>query len=94
MMANPGLRLDVEGHTDNTGSDETNTKLSLQRAEAVRDYLVGQGLSAGSMAAKGLGKSVPVADNASPDGRQKNRRVEIILSGEAIGTQISSSSPR
>ncbi len=86
MMANPTLRLDIEGHTDNTGSDETNEQLSLERAESVRDYLAGQGVAAGSMTAQGLGRSVPVGDNATAEGRQRNRRVEIIISGEAIGS--------
>ncbi len=86
MMANQTLRLDIEGHTDNTGSDETNQQLSLKRAESVRDYLAGQGVSAGSMTAQGLGKSMPVGDNATSEGRQRNRRVEIIISGEAIGS--------
>ncbi len=86
MMANPTLRLEIEGHTDNVGSEDTNQKLSLARARSVKDYLAEQGVSAESMTAKGLGPSVPVADNTSPDGRQKNRRVEIIISGDAIGT--------
>ncbi len=86
MMANPTLRLEIEGHTDNTGSDDTNQQLSLKRSESVRDYLAGQGVSAGSMTAKGFGKSVPVGDNATEEGRHKNRRVEIVISGEAIGS--------
>lgn len=86
----PQLRLDIEGHTDSTGSDELNQRLSEQRAEAVQQYLANQGLEAGQLSAKGLGKSMPVADNATAAGRQKNRRVEIIVSGEVIGTQIGS----
>ena len=84
----PSLRLTIEGHTDNTGSAETNQAVSQQRASAVRDYLVKQGLDAGSLSAQGLGENNPVADNATDEGRQKNRRVEIIVSGQAIGTQI------
>jgi outer membrane protein OmpA-like peptidoglycan-associated protein len=62
--------------------------LSERRADGVRDYLVGQGLTADKVVAKGMGKAMPVADNATAAGRQKNRRVEIIVAGEVIGTQI------
>ena len=88
VLAHPGLNLEVEGHTDNVGSDEFNLKLSEQRAETVRTYLIEQGLSESSMTAKGLGKSLPVASNDTREGRQKNRRVEIIISGEVIGQKI------
>ncbi len=84
----PSLHLNIEGYTDSTGSDELNQKLSEQRAEAVQGYVIEQGLSAGSVTAKGLGKSLPVADNDTTAGRQKNRRVEIIISGEVIGEKI------
>ena len=84
----PSLRLTIEGYTDNTGSAEINQTLSGQRANAVRDYLVKQGLNAGSLSAQGLGTNNPVADNSTAEGRQKNRRVEIVVSGEIIGTQI------
>ncbi|HTD22643.1 MAG TPA: OmpA family protein [Terriglobales bacterium] len=84
----PQLKLTVEGHTDNTGSDEFNQTLSEKRASSVRDYLVVQGLTADSISATGLGKTDPIADNTTAAGRQKNRRVEIIVSGEVIGTQI------
>jgi outer membrane protein OmpA-like peptidoglycan-associated protein len=88
IQAHPGLHLAIEGHTDNIGSDEANMKLSQQRADTVRDFLVEQGLTADTVTAVGLGKAEPVADNSSNDGRQKNRRVEIIVSGEAIGAKI------
>jgi outer membrane protein OmpA-like peptidoglycan-associated protein len=84
----PTLHLNIEGYTDSTGSDEFNQKLSEQRAEAVQGYVIEQGLSAGGVTAKGLGKSMPVADNDTTAGRQKNRRVEIIISGEVIGEKI------
>ncbi len=84
----PSLRLSVEGYTDSTGSDEFNQKLSEQRAEAVRSYLQTQGVPAESLSSKGFGKSNPVADNATAAGRQKNRRVEIVVSGEVIGSKI------
>lgn len=88
VLAHPGLLLQVEGHTDSTGSDELNQKLSEQRAGTTRDYLIQQGLPAGSITAQGFGKTMPVADNSTADGRQKNRRVEIIVSGEVIGARI------
>ena len=84
----PSLRLAIEGHTDNTGNPEMNQTLSEQRANAVRNYLINQGLDTGSVSAQGLGMNNPVADNATAEGRQKNRRIEIIVSGEVIGTQI------
>jgi outer membrane protein OmpA-like peptidoglycan-associated protein len=88
VLAHPGLNLDIEGHTDSTGSDELNQKLSDQRAESVRKYLIEQGLTETSLIAVGFGKSMPVADNSTAAGRQQNRRVEIIVSGEVIGTKI------
>ncbi len=88
ILAHPGLKLEVEGHTDSVGSDELNQKLSEQRASEVSKYLVAQGLSQDTVTAKGFGKTMPVADNATAAGRQKNRRVEIIVSGEVIGTKI------
>jgi len=78
----------VEGHTDNVGSDEVNQKLSEQRAESVRGYLIGQGLSDNTVTSQGFGKNAPAVDNSSTAGRQKNRRVEIVVSGEAIGVKI------
>jgi outer membrane protein OmpA-like peptidoglycan-associated protein len=88
ILGHPGLNLEVEGHTDSVGSDELNQKLSEQRAGAVRSYLIEQGLADSGVSAKGLGKTLPVADNDTAAGRQKNRRVEIIVSGEVIGQKI------
>jgi outer membrane protein OmpA-like peptidoglycan-associated protein len=88
VSGHPGLRLDVEGHTDSVGSDEYNQRLSEQRGEAVRDYLTQQGMPAASVTAKGLGKTQPVASNETANGRQQNRRVELVISGEVIGTVI------
>ncbi len=88
VLAHPGLNLTVEGHTDNVGSDAFNQTLSEQRAQSVRQYLIDQGLDAGAITAQGFGKTMPVADNSTAEGRQKNRRVEIIVSGEVIGTKI------
>jgi outer membrane protein OmpA-like peptidoglycan-associated protein len=88
VLAYPGLRLEVEGHTDSVGSDEYNQTLSEKRAFAVRDYLVQQGINGNSVTARGFGKVNPVASNDSAAGRQRNRRVELVVSGEVIGTQI------
>ena len=85
VLAYPSLRLEVEGHTDSVGSDDYNMTLSQHRADAVRDYLVQQGIPDGSISARGLGKAGPVASNDTPEGRQQNRRVELVLSGAAIG---------
>ena len=90
ILTHPGLNLIVEGHTDNVGNDEVNQKLSEQRAESVRGYLVGQGLADNTVTSRGFGKTTPVADNSSATGRQKNRRVEIVVSGEVIGVKIGS----
>ena len=84
----PSLRLAIEGHTDSTGSAEFNQTLSQKRADAVHEYLVTQGLDGDKLSAQGLGMDNPVADNSTSAGRQKNRRVEIVISGEVIGTQI------
>jgi outer membrane protein OmpA-like peptidoglycan-associated protein len=95
VLAHPGLHLSVEGYTDSVGSDAFNQTLSEQRAGAVRDYLVQQGLDPTSITATGFGKSNPVASNDTATGRQQNRRVEIIISGEVIGTKIGApSSPQ
>jgi outer membrane protein OmpA-like peptidoglycan-associated protein len=88
ILAHPGLNLDIEGHTDSTGSDELNQRLSEQRAEAARSYLISQGIDDYTIVARGFGKTMPVASNDTRDGRQKNRRVEIIVSGEVIGVKI------
>jgi outer membrane protein OmpA-like peptidoglycan-associated protein len=93
VLAHPGLHLSVEGYTDSVGSDAFNQTLSEQRANAVRDYLVQQGLDPTTITATGFGKSNPVASNDTAAGRQQNRRVEIIISGEVIGTKIGAPSP-
>lgn len=89
LLAYPGLKVKLEGHTDNVGSDEYNVKLSERRAEAVRDYLVQQSVPADSVTASGLGKSNPVASNESASGRQQNRRVDMVVSGAPIGVDQS-----
>lgn len=88
IQAHPGLNLSIEGYTDTTGTPDYNLKLSQQRADAVRDFLVSQGLSSDTIGSKGLGQADPVADNGSAAGRKLNRRVEIIVSGEVIGEKM------
>jgi outer membrane protein OmpA-like peptidoglycan-associated protein len=88
VSGHPGLRLAVEGHTDNVGGDDYNQQLSEQRGESVRDYLTAQGMADGTVTSKGFGKTQPVASNETAEGRQENRRVELVVSGELIGTQI------
>jgi len=88
LLAYPGLKIQVEGHTDSVGSDEYNMKLSQQRADSVRDYLVAQAVPAANVSAVGLGKADPVASNDNAAGRQQNRRVELVVSGEPIGVDV------
>jgi len=88
FLSHPGLRLEIEGHTDSVGGDDYNQKLSENRAKAVRDYMVQQGISASTIVVKGFGKTKPVASNDNAAGRQRNRRVELVVSGEIIGTHI------
>jgi len=85
LLAYPGLKLQLEGHTDSIGSDEYNMNLSQQRADAVRSFLVEQGVSPDSITAVGMGKDNPVASNDTAAGRQQNRRVEMVVSGGVIG---------
>jgi outer membrane protein OmpA-like peptidoglycan-associated protein len=88
VSGHPGLRLDVEGHTDNVGGDDYNQQLSEQRGSAVRDYLTQQGMQPNSVSTKGFGKTQPVASNETASGRQQNRRVELVISGDIIGQPI------
>ena len=88
LIAYPGLNIAVGGYTDNVGGDEMNQKLSENRAGSVRDYLVAQGVATNSVGATGFGNSSPVASNDNASGRQENRRVELVVSGEAIGSPV------
>jgi outer membrane protein OmpA-like peptidoglycan-associated protein len=90
ISGHPGLKLEVEGHTDNVGGDDYNQKLSEDRGSAVRDYLTQAGIASNMVTTKGMGKSMPVASNDTAAGRQQNRRVEMVVSGEIIGEQIGS----
>ena len=88
LLSYPGLNIEVGGYTDNVGSDGMNQTLSENRAGSVRDYLVQQGVTANSVTAKGYGNTLPVASNGNAAGRQQNRRVELLVSGEAIGNPV------
>jgi outer membrane protein OmpA-like peptidoglycan-associated protein len=88
LLAYPGLNIEVGGYTDNVGGDAMNQTLSENRAGSVRDYLVQQGVATNSVSAKGFGNTLPVVSNDSSAGRQQNRRVELLVSGEAIGSPV------
>ncbi|MBZ5541652.1 MAG: OmpA family protein [Acidobacteriia bacterium] len=86
VLAHPGLNLQVEGHTDSVGSDEMNQQLSERRAASVRDFLVQEGVPEAAVTSRGFGKTQPVASNDTAEGRQRNRRVELVVTGDAIGS--------
>ena len=86
LLAHPSLRIEVEGHTDSVGGDDYNQHLSEQRAAAARDYLVQSGISSNNVTAIGFGKTKPVTTNDTAAGRQQNRRVELVVSGDEIGS--------
>jgi outer membrane protein OmpA-like peptidoglycan-associated protein len=88
VLAYPTLSLAIEGNTDSVGGDDYNQQLSENRAGSVRDYLAKEGIPTASMTAHGFGRSQPVASNDTPEGRQQNRRVELVVSGEVIGNAV------
>jgi len=88
LLAYPGLNIEVGGYTDNVGGDSMNQTLSENRASSVRDYLVQQGVATGSVSSRGFGNTLPVASNDNSAGRQQNRRVELLVSGDAIGHPV------
>src|ERR1700726_2217510 len=88
LLAYPGLNIEVGGYTDNVGGDAMNQTLSANRAGSVRDYLVQQGGATNSVSARGFGNTLPVSSNGNSAGRQQNRRVELLVSGEAIGSPV------
>ena len=90
VLAYPELRMAIEGNTDSVGSDDMNQTLSEKRAGAVLDYLATQNVPAASMTSRGYGKTQPTATNDTAEGRQQNRRVELVVSGEVIGTSVGS----
>jgi outer membrane protein OmpA-like peptidoglycan-associated protein len=89
IQAYPDLKLQIEGYTDSTGSTEHNQQLSERRAAAVRDFLVAQGVNLNSVSAQGFGPENPVASNSTSEGRQLNRRVDLVVNGESIAAQAS-----
>ena len=89
LQAYPGLKLQVEGYTDSVGSDQMNQKLSENRADAVRQFLISQGVQQNNITSTGYGKNNPVADNSTSKGRAQNRRVQLVVSGDAIGVKES-----
>ena len=91
VLAHPGLVLQIEGHTDSVGGDEFNQQLSERRAGSVREFLAEQGVSPSSITARGFGKTQPVASNETAEGRQRNRRVELVVNGDAIGNTATAS---
>jgi outer membrane protein OmpA-like peptidoglycan-associated protein len=91
VLAHPGLSLQIEGHTDSVGGDDFNQQLSERRADSVRDFLAEQGVPGSSITARGFGKMQPVASNDTAEGRQRNRRVELVVNGDAIGGTASAS---
>jgi outer membrane protein OmpA-like peptidoglycan-associated protein len=91
VLAHPGLTLQIEGHTDSVGGDDFNQQLSERRADSVRDFLAEQGVPGSNITARGFGKMQPVASNDTPEGRQRNRRVELVVNGDAIGNTASAS---
>jgi len=93
LLSHRGLKLQVEGHTDSVGSTDYNQRLSENRANSVRAYLVEQGLAPNSIGTAGFGETMPVASNDTAAGRQQNRRVELIVSGESIGTTTAATPP-
>jgi outer membrane protein OmpA-like peptidoglycan-associated protein len=92
LLAYPGLNIEVGGYTDNVGADQMNQTLSENRAGSVRDYLVHQGVATNSVTARGFGNTLPVASNGNSAGRQQNRRVELVVSGDAIGKSADTTS--
>ena len=92
ILGHAGLTVQAEGFTDSTGTLETNQKLSQQRADAVGQYLMSQGIASDRVTTKGYGPSHPVASNDTREGRSQNRRVELVVAGDIIGTPIGATS--
>jgi outer membrane protein OmpA-like peptidoglycan-associated protein len=94
LRAHPGVQVGVDGHTDSTGSADHNLALSQRRANAVRQALVARGVEPTRIVAQGMGETAPVASNDTADGRQLNRRVEVIVSGPGLQAPQASGAPR
>ena len=93
LLAHPGLTLQIEGHTDSVGTDEFNQQLSERRADSVREFLIENGVPGSGITARGFGKVQPVASNDTAEGRQRNRRVELVVNGDVIGNATASAAP-
>ena len=93
MSKYPRLKVEVQGHTDGSGADAYNMNLSQQRADAVRDYLISQGVSAGQMTAKGYGETQPISDNATEAGRAQNRRVVLHVTDNPGDVEVKEAPP-
>jgi outer membrane protein OmpA-like peptidoglycan-associated protein len=93
ILAYPDLKLEIDGFTDNTGTPQYNQTLSDKRAESVKNFLVSQGVSSDAVSTRGYGESNPVASNRTASGRQQNRRVELVVSGAAIGGGVTPGAP-
>ena len=89
ILAYPDLKLQIDGYTDSTGSQQFNQVLSERRAATVRDFLIAQGVGVNNVIAEGYGAADPVASNGTAAGRQQNRRVEVVVNGSAIGSTAS-----
>ena len=87
LIAYPDIQVEIDGYTDNTGAAAFNQQLSEERAQVVRDYISQQGVPTGSISVHGFGEDSPLASNDTPSGRQQNRRVELVVSGQSIGAQ-------
>jgi outer membrane protein OmpA-like peptidoglycan-associated protein len=88
LIAYPDIHVEVDGYTDNTGSLGYNQQLSQQRADTVRTYLIQQGVPQSSIKAKGFGPNDPIASNETPQGKQQNRRVNLVVYGQSIGARL------
>ena len=93
LIAYPDIHVEIDGYTDSTGSDTFNQQLSQNRSDSVRDYLSSQGVSQGMITTRGFGESDPIASNDTSAGRQQNRRVELVVSGQSIDAQASQTPP-
>jgi outer membrane protein OmpA-like peptidoglycan-associated protein len=94
LLAHPSLEIEVDGHTDSVGTDTYNQRLSEQRAASVRDYLVHQGIPSGAVTAIGFGETTPAVSNNTSAGRQRNRRVELVVAGDTIGVSTTTTNRR
>jgi outer membrane protein OmpA-like peptidoglycan-associated protein len=86
LRKNPNTHLEIAGHADNVGAQDYNLALSQRRAETVKNYFIARGVAEQHLVARGYGSSLPIADNATAEGRQRNRRTEIIVHSSAIGS--------